>query len=479
MSTARRVASGAAWTYGAQFLSIVVQFVYAAITSRIVGADGFGAYAVALAVSGFAILIATGGLGQSVGRMVVLEAARLKALVTYALLLGLGSSVFLFASTPLWVQIWSAEGATSAIHLAVINAFTAPLFGLATGLVRRLGKFRQLAVATLTTNVVGMCVGAACVFVWPTAAALMVSAIVAQTLLLLVALGLSDRLLLGMRSVGAARSDITYSWQLTATSFASYLTHNLTKISVTRAIGVSALGQWNRAEVFTTVPFQQIQSAMIQAVYPEFRHVRHDRERANRIWTDLVVLVAWLVMPASAAVSVVAPVAIPLVFGPGWEDAAAISVALAFVGGLQVLSSLLGGAIESLGRFKWIWANTLLLLSLQIVAVVAILYLRWIWIAIGVLVLTGIVRHAVQIVFCLRAGYLDNKRLARGYLSATLATAVVWALGTAGVWVGENAFQYPIYWIPFVALLCLPLAAVWRMKESLPPMRIARLYKLL
>ncbi len=130
MRTAQRLLSGAGWLYSAQIVTVIVQFGYAAITSRSVDDGGFGAYAIALSVAGFVTLIANGGLGQSVGRMIEIEQSRLRSLVTYSLLLGTFSAIFTFATSSFWAWLWGASDAGPLIRWYSIVAFISPLLSL-------------------------------------------------------------------------------------------------------------------------------------------------------------------------------------------------------------------------------------------------------------------------------------------------------------------------------------------------------------
>lgn len=163
MRTGTRLWQGAAWLYGAQVVTVIAQFAYAAVTSRFVSDDGFGIYAVALSVTGFVTLIASGGLGQSVGRMSSVDTDRLRSLITYAAILGTASAVFTIATAKAWAQLWNAPDAIPLIRWYAITAFLAPISGLATGLTRRIGRFRALSISTILSNITGMAIGLACV----------------------------------------------------------------------------------------------------------------------------------------------------------------------------------------------------------------------------------------------------------------------------------------------------------------------------
>lgn len=478
MTTARRLIAGASWVYGAQLVTVAGQFVYAAISSRAVAANGFGAYAIALAVTGLVSLLATGGLGQTVSRMVEIDRDRIRPLVTYAVLLGVCAGFVLVLSAPLWAWLWGVEASSEPIRWLAISSSLSPILGLATGLMARAGKFRSLAIITLCGNLAGMAVGAIAVMSWHSASSLVASAAVAQVLTLIGTLCATEGDMLGFASLRRAKADIGYSGKLTSNSMLAYLTGNIVKFSMVRGIDAASLGHWNRAEVLTSIPMQQIQGALIRAIYPEFRHDIDQSTRAKSVWTDMLILVAWVSLTLSAIALVVIPPVVPVLFGGGWEIAAAIAGPLAIVGGLQILSTLLASAVEALGRFRWMMSTEALLIVVQVVSSVMVLLFHNIWIAVLALIVTNVVRHGWHIFLLGKHGYLDVPRLLKHYSIATGFSGCIALV----IWGALQFFHLTsisaMFWLLAALTLLIPIGICFRIRNSLPAMVIARKYGL-
>lgn len=479
MSTARRLIMGASWVYGAQVLTVALQFIYAAVTSRAVSPSGFGAYAIALAVTGLVSLLATGGLGQTVSRMIELDRRRIRALVTYALLLGATAGSVLLLSAPLWAWLWGVEASSEPIRWLSVSSSLSPLLGLATGLMARTGQFRRLAIITLVSNLSGMAIGAFAVVAWHSASSLVVSAAVAQLLTLVGAMFSTDRQLFGVGPLRNGQSDIGFSGKLASTSMLSYLTGNIVKFTMVRGIDAASLGHWNRAEVLTSIPMQQIQGALIRAVYPEFRHDIDESSRAKIVWTDMLILVAWVALTLSSIALVVVPPVVPILFGAGWEVAAAVAGPLAVIGGLQILSTLLASAVEALGRFRWIVSTEFILITLQVLAAILVLLTHNIWIAVLALIITNIVRHGWHVFLLGKHGYLDIPRLVKHYFIAAGFSAYIALTLWGALQFLSLTYLSNIYW--FFAIFCLlvPLGVCFFARKTLPALVVARKYGLL
>lgn len=478
-TTFGRLASGAAWIYGAQIATVLVQFAYSAVTSRVVSPEEFGAYGVALIVGGFATLLSNAGLSQSVGRMLELDRDRLGALGLYAAIVGVVAAVIIAATAGLWAALWGVPEATTAVRWLAISVALAPSLSLGSGLMRRLGNFRSMALVTLTCNLAGMGLGVVVVLIHADASSLIVAAILSQVLILASIGVLTKGEFLHWRLPRHAASDIDFSWKLTIANVLAYFSGNVGKWAISTAVGAAMMGQLNRSETIGSVPFQQIQTVMIQTVYPEFRHDIKDSRRARTVWPDMLGLVAWVVLPLGAAWAALMPILVPLLFGPGWDTATRLAVALALFGSIQALVYVLAAAIEALGRFRWIWSTQVIMIVIQIPAVLAVFHFRSVVPAVIGLFLALLSQHIFHVVLCVRAGYLSIRSLARHYFGATVAALIV-----AGLVLGERvtvplALAVPWWWIAAVGMPLLLAALIFALRGSLPPLRIAAQYGLL
>lgn len=476
MASGRKLLAGASWIYGAQALTVFAQFAYAAVTSRLVGPEGFGAYAIALSVSGLVTLVTAGGLSQAVSRMTNLDKLRLRALSTFALVLGLLGAAFLWISAAFWASLWGDGNARPAIELLAVSVLMAPLAAIATSLLRRQGSFRALAIVTLAANLLGMVIGAAAVAVWRTGWSLAASALAAQLLLLLLSTYLCGRILWGVANIKHARSEIAFSSNLSPIKFTEYFVGNILKWSVSRFLGSANFGYWNRGDMLATLPFQQVQMAVIQAVSPEFRNDIESPVRAHRVWTDLQILVAWFAFPLSAAAAIVLPLTVPLLFGPGWEQTSVLIPYLAVAAGLQMVSTVLASAVEMLGRYKWLWMTSGSLILFQLVGVCFLLILQDIAVAMMFLIATHTARHAVQVSLCGKHGYLDIPRLMKNYL-ASLVFALLLSLGLwISFWVAPGKSVAPVIWLGSLLIAVVVAVSLFKLRMKFPPWVIASRY---
>lgn len=418
--------------------------------------------------------MANGGLGQTVGRLPAVDKRSLNSLTTVALLLGGASAAILVLTADIWAALWGNTDAVEPIRWLAISAFLGPSLGLCTGLWRREGRFRDLAVTTLIANLVGMVVGAAGVFTFGTASSLLISPIVAQ-IILYTTIALRGRAFLWrLGSLRGARNNVGFSARVTVSSIFAYVTGNVGSFTASRFFPAGTLGQWNRADTLTTVPFLQVQSAMVQAAYPEFRHDVDSPNRASRVWPQMLTLLAWGVFPAVALSATLIPVVLPLLFGPGWDLAARLAVPLSAVAGIQILTVALASALEAIGRFEWIYpaqgAQFLVVISGAVVAT----FLHDIAFAVVGFGVGLVVLHLLHLIYANRAGYLRLQDVFRGYGGAVLFAGVLCAL-VLGLRMSLPTWQSdPLPSCVFTMALVLSGVLSFFFRAKLPPYRIAK-----
>jgi O-antigen/teichoic acid export membrane protein len=205
-------------------------------------------------------------LAQTSARLSLIERSVVRGLLSYGILLGLAGSAFLFLTASFWASLWGSPDSAILIRWLSVSTLIAPSLGLASGIMRRLGKFRELAVVTIAANILGTGIGVLTVLEWPGPVSLIVSLILAQFFIFCGAFILNRRMLLGLGRLKSAAAAARFSYQIILTTMASYLTGNVGKWSASFGPGSAALGQWNRADDAVFVPFQQIQVALVQAI---------------------------------------------------------------------------------------------------------------------------------------------------------------------------------------------------------------------
>jgi len=255
-----------------------------------------------------------------------------------------------------------------------------------------------------------------------------------------------------------------------------YLYLNAGKWSVSRWVGTDALGQWNRADVLTAVPMEQGLRALTQAVYPEFRHDIGVQLRTRQAWTDYLILVAWVFFPVAAILAGAAPLAIAILFGPGWGLAAEIAPLVAIHRGIFAVESALASALESVAQLR-LRVSTALVSVAVVAAGAAVTKVTGSWaVALAALIAASLLQHLLQVVFTVRLGALDAWSLAKGY-SCSLAASAVLGGAAALVSAGMLGRMCPLAAVAGAVILIAVAVVGFAIRRHLPPVKILARYR--
>lgn len=475
-SRLRTLASYTAWVLGAQIATALLQFGYAGVTSRLVPATGFGAFAVATSLFVVVALIAQGGLGEATARTPELHPGKLSFLVLVAIGLGIASGLSVMLLARPWAVLWDAPDAVSPARLIALSAFLAPLSGLLLGVQRRLGRFRAIAISMMLSAVAGMGIGVVAVILAPGPMTLLVSPIAAAVLLTVISLILTRRYWWAKPDAAAAQADLDFAWRALGITMFFYLTFNTGKWSVSRWVGADALGQWNRADVLTLVPMEQGGRALTQAVYPELRHDLGVQSRTRQAWTDYLLLVAWAFFPFAAILAGAAPIATAILLGPGWGLAGAIAPLVAIHQGIFAVERALAGALQSIGQFRLlVWTALASFAVISAGAAMTMVTGSWA-VALVALIAASLLQHLLQVMLTARLGALDAWSLIKGY-SCSLAVSAILGAAAALVSAGMLGRICPLATIAGAAILIAAAAVSILMRRHLPPVKILARYR--
>ncbi len=348
----RRVLKGFLTMSGTSAAVMVVQLGYAALASRVMGPDAFGAYAVAL--SGIGILGMAGGstLGQAAARRPSNSDAGDGALLTAAVLAGTIAATLAFALAPLWAQLWGIPEATSVTRVLALGMPLSAAAGVLAGVFRRFGRTHEVAARSAVGQLLGMGIGLVAVLnvrePWSLAITPVGGSIITC---LLLAAGISRARLRPRWPSGQAVEDVIYGSKAAAMNLLRSSSGQVARWSISRFAGAPALGAFNRATTIVTIPLETLQRSFNYALFPELRPGGPVASNPRAL-TDILILTAW---PAVILVPVsyfAAPPILSILLGSNWEAAAQLAGLAALMGVVPMIAVPLASALEALGHFR-------------------------------------------------------------------------------------------------------------------------------
>lgn len=445
----QRTITGLLWMAGGKSAQGVLDVLVLAVLARLLTPHDFGVVSAALVVTRFSSLFSRLGLGPALVQIPDLEPRHEKTAFTTSLGLGLALGAVIWLAAPSVGSFFRADGVAPVLRLLAV---TFPLRGLAVvseSLLQRDLRFRWLASLQvksfgLAYAPVGVGMALAGYGVWALVGAHMAQSTV-RTALLLIA---QRPKFPPWPEWRACRELLYFGGGFTAAKIANYAAQEGDYLVVGRWLGPVALGLYTRAYKLMNAPAALFGGMLDDVLFPAMARVQNATARLGTAFRRAVALVALVMLPTSAVLTVLAPELVLVALGPQWEATVLpfqiLAVGLLFRSSYKISDSL-ARATGAVYRRAWrqgVYAT--------LVIGGAVIGQRWgiSGVAVGVLA-------AITINFVMMAGLsLSMARVSWGSFLAAHRPALGLALVTgSATWILATVLR--AWNVPAVALLII------------------------
>ena len=323
-SLTHRTLAGMLWAAYGKVAYNVTRLVVLGILARLLTPADFGLLSAALIVTGLSMVVSSVGVGPALIQRPTLEQRHLETGFTASLVLGLLFGALIWAGAPLAERFLHVAGVTRVLR---VLAWTFPIQGIGTvarSLVSRELQFKWLANLDVAAYGVGygvVGIGGALLGwgVWALVAASMTESVV-RSGLLLARHPPTRRLAI---EANALHDLMYFGGGFTLARLANYAALQGDQALTGRFLGAAALGFYGRAYALMSGPAFAFGAILDQVLFPAMARVQHDPLRLAAAYRRGVALIALLILPASAAMVLLAPEMVRVVLGPRWDPVVA------------------------------------------------------------------------------------------------------------------------------------------------------------
>ena len=318
-SLTHHTVAGIMWmSYGKAAFSML-QLVVLGVLARLISPAVFGVVSAALVVTGFSAIVSQLGLGPALVQRPDLERRHIDTAYTFSFLFGLMLGAIIWAAAPAAARFLHMPEVTPVLRAL---AWVFPLHGLGTvgqALLSRNLHFSWLANLDVVSygfgyGAIGIVTALLGWGVWALVAAQIGQSVVRTAILVWKH---PPRLTLVIE--GRAFKDLAYfGGGFTLARIANYAAVNCDNLVVGRFLGAASLGYYGRAYSLMSAPASAFGTVLDQVLFPAMAKVQHDEPRLAAAYRRGVALIALVVLPASAAMILLAPELIRVALGPKW-----------------------------------------------------------------------------------------------------------------------------------------------------------------
>jgi len=431
----RQTRRGISWSFAGAVATNGVRLIVLTVLGRALTSKDFGIVAAAASVNLVVYGIRDVGIGLALVQRKQLEPAHLTTAFAVSVYLGVALSALLWLAAPLIGRFYDSPEVVD-----VVRALALVFFGLRSlaitsrMLCQRAMNFRLLAIVDTAAFLIGSVVSIACALAglgpWALVAGYVVEEVIATALYLRLSpprysLAVDLARLRELLRFGVGQSAIQ-STNVVATYGDNFV--------VGHVLGTTHLGYYARAYDLIKFPSMVFDAIVGNVLFTAFSRLQDDRRALASHFRRTAFVNALVLLPASAALIVLAPEAIRLLMGPGWADMVLPFRILAVTILLRTNLKLGGLLAQAAGAVNAVAAAY----AVYMVVVVggALITVRW-GIA-GVAVSTALAIATVSLHCCLLAMRCSELPAgsflaahAPGALLAAAVTAVGWPLARA------------------------------------------------
>jgi PST family polysaccharide transporter len=360
------LARGIAWTGAAKWLTQLVTWGATLVVAHILGPEAYGLVGMAGLFMGLVNMFTEFGLGTAIVSLRTLDWSQIAQINSVAVLLGLGGTLITcLAAWPL--SLFFHEPAVMWIIMAMSTNFLISAVRLVPySLLQRDLHFKRLAMVESSQAIVFAL--ANMLFAWLGFGywTLVIGAIISQVY------GTVGTLVL--RRHGFARPSregvhgvLRFSGHILIGRLAWYSYSNSDFAVAGKVLGKAALGAYSFAWQFAGIPVEKITSMVTRVTPAYFAAAQDDNETIRKILLNVTEGIAFLTLPATVGISLVAKEFVPLVLGAQWTATIAPLQLLCIYASYRSLVTLLPQILNVKNDARWtMWLGVVTALVLPV-----------------------------------------------------------------------------------------------------------------
>jgi O-antigen/teichoic acid export membrane protein len=349
-----RILHSIKWTTMATVAIAAMQIGYSALMSRLLTPADFGLVAMAGVVLSFGSYFAQMGLEQALVQRSELSDEDVRVAFTVSVLLGITCTTLLWCIAPLVPLYFHNPHVVPILRVMAVSLLITGSSATAISLLKRRMAFETLSKMEVTSFVIAYGgVGLGMAFsgygVWS-----------------LLGATITQGVLLGVLAYWNVRHSIRplFDWEVfkplfafggrvSVISFLEFLGANLDQLFIGRLLGVRMVGIYNRAFMLVYLPVHNMTTSIARVLLPAFSTLQNDRPRLRQAYLTILSLTSYVVVPTCVGIATSAAPLVQVMLGDQWLEAIPIIKIVAFIVGLNMLSTFGGILFESLADLNF------------------------------------------------------------------------------------------------------------------------------
>lgn len=313
-----KVASGVAWSIAEKVGSMLLQMGVSIVILRLLTPEQMGIMAIPVVFSSLALVMVDSGFSQTLIRKAVPSEEDYKSVFVFNIAVSVLLYLLLVGAMP-WIARF--YGMPELVRIAPVLFLLVPLNALCViqnTIFTRQFRFARLSKVVFTSSLVSGLVAIGMAWAGCGIWSLVGQRVVAMGVRAMLLWGLSDWRPRAAFDAGCLRAMAPYSFRLLATDLISSVYNNVSQLFVGKLYAADVLGFFNQAQKLKELPVTSTMQAVQSLTFPALSKIADDERKFAESYRQVVMIVAFVMLPMMAGLIVVAPEMVDSLLGEKW-----------------------------------------------------------------------------------------------------------------------------------------------------------------
>lgn len=319
MNLGQSIRNGVKWLLLGNIGSRFLEFAFGVVLARLLVPADFGIIVTISVFTGFASMVMSGGMAQSLIRAKEANESDFNAVFTMQLTMSIVIYIGFFFCAPLIGKYFNNPLYADLIQVSALAFFMRPFAFMRNAWLNREMDFKK---RSITGFISGAITGIASVLmawsgmgVWSLTLSGLLGALSLNIMLALITRPLRLRLNF---DTAIMRKHSAYGFKITTNDFLSYVTRESKNLILSKLAGPTFLGVFNKSESLARIPNELIMPATMQPVFRAMSTVQDDLDQTKYMLYRAITLLMVYITPLYVGIWWVAGPFIEVVYGEKW-----------------------------------------------------------------------------------------------------------------------------------------------------------------
>jgi O-antigen/teichoic acid export membrane protein len=358
-------------SFAERYALIVIALLGSILIARLLTPEEIGIYSVSLAIIGIAQALRDFGIGNFLIQEKSLSEAHIRTAFGFSLLIGGSLFIIVYCAAPLVANFYTDGRLTQTLRISAMNFLVLPFCTISLALLRREMAFKQIVTVTLMAAIVGFIVTIGLAYFGFGPNSMAIGAVVGN-----IATGIgawiarTERRIL-LPSLSEWRALLNFGGQSILASVVTTIAMDINDLVLGKILGFAPVAMISRAQGLMNLFHRDIMTAIRGVAFPAFAKAHREGESLEGRHIASVTMVTVIAWPFYGFTALYALELMRLLFGPQWDEAAALVPLFCLAGAFIATSNLVMCAIMAVGRIDLVTKAELLFQPLRVALIVA------------------------------------------------------------------------------------------------------------